>query len=381
MNKTPSDETEKLFKLARDKSVAGRTALVATVSDLFFGHEDVLSEKERTLMTEILNQLLHDVEMTVRRELAERLADQEEAPRDLIITLANDEIDVARPILLKSSVLRDAELIEIIQHRTHEHQLTVAMREGIGEDVSEILVETGDEDVISALLENPAASISQGTMEYLAEESQRVDRYQKPLLSRGDLGPDLAKKMYWWVSAALRSHIMENFDIDPGELDATIEDSVGEAMTHLEEDRDESSKPFRLARELADKGEITPKMLIQILRQGEIMLFEALLVELTGLRLTLVRRIIFESGGEGLAIACKAAGFEKPDFASIFLLCRKARPGDKIVDPKELSHVLKFYDKISLDAAESVLQRMSLDPGYLDSLRRIGEGGDKKGED
>jgi hypothetical protein len=59
------------------------------------------------------------------------------------------------------------------------------------------------------------------------------------------------------------------------------------------------------------------------------MLFEALLVELIGLWLTLMRRIIFESGGEELSIAHKPAGFEKPDFASIFLLCCKAHPGDR----------------------------------------------------
>jgi uncharacterized protein (DUF2336 family) len=72
MSKSLSDETEKLFELARDKSVAGRTALGANVSDLSSGHEKALSERERTLMTEILNQLFHDAKMTMRRELADK---------------------------------------------------------------------------------------------------------------------------------------------------------------------------------------------------------------------------------------------------------------------------------------------------------------------
>jgi len=74
MSKSLSDETEKLFELARDKSVAGRTALVATVSDLFFGQEKVLSEREQTLMMEIPNQFLRAVKMMVRRELAGKKA-------------------------------------------------------------------------------------------------------------------------------------------------------------------------------------------------------------------------------------------------------------------------------------------------------------------
>jgi len=51
------------------------------------------------------------------------------------------------------------------------------------------------------------------------------------------------------------------------------------------------------------------------------------------------------------------------------------------VDPGELLHVPKLYDKISLDAAEGVLQRMALDPRYLVSLHRFSEPGDHKGKD
>src|SRR4051812_5812834 len=108
-------ETQKLFDLAHDRSVAGRKALMATVTDLFFEQGGTLSDRERTLMTEILRQLIHDVEMCVRRALAERLARQPAAPRELVTALANDQIEVAHPILLHSEVLQDIELIEIVQ--------------------------------------------------------------------------------------------------------------------------------------------------------------------------------------------------------------------------------------------------------------------------
>ena len=35
------------------------------------------------------------------------------------------------------------------------------------------------------------------TMAYPVEKSKRIDSYQNPLLHRPDLGPDLAKRMYW----------------------------------------------------------------------------------------------------------------------------------------------------------------------------------------
>ncbi|MHA1569732.1 MAG: DUF2336 domain-containing protein, partial [Alphaproteobacteria bacterium] len=130
--------TEKLahlLDLARNKTLAAREELVETVSDLFFDDHRILSDHERSLMTDILRQLIHDVEMAVRRKLADRLADQPNAPHELVLTLANDEIEVAHPILLNSEVLHDVELIEIVRHRTLEHQLAIAMRRGVDEPV------------------------------------------------------------------------------------------------------------------------------------------------------------------------------------------------------------------------------------------------------
>jgi uncharacterized protein (DUF2336 family) len=118
-------------------------------------------------MTDILNKLVTEFETELRQQLAERLSDSKSAPRNLVLALANDEIVVARPILLKSGVLRDPELIEIIHHRTLEHQLAIAMRTSVSEVVSDALVETGNTDVVKTLLQNPNARITEATMAYL----------------------------------------------------------------------------------------------------------------------------------------------------------------------------------------------------------------------
>jgi hypothetical protein len=80
---------------------------------------------------------------------------------------------------------------------------------------------------------------------------------------------------------------------------------------------------------------------------------------------------VFEPGGEGLAIACRAVDISKVDFASIFLLSRSARPGDKIVDPSELTRVLDLYDRIKLDTAHKVVEHWRLDPDYLFALKQL----------
>ena len=369
MSQDNEHDVRQLLDLARDKSDTGRTRLVQIVGDLFFDEGSVLSERECALMTDILRRLIHEVEMTVRKSLAERLAGEAGAPPDLIKTLANDEIEVAHSILLKSEVLQDIELIEIIQHRTQEHQLTIAMRSTVSEAVSDALVGTGDATVIQTLIGNPTARISDTTMENLVAESETEEAYHHPLLNRPEFSPHLAKRMYWWVSAALRSHIVENFNIDPAELDRQIEGTIKDILPH------DDAGPAKVA---GDRGEneadfdgITPQLLLQNLRMGEVAMFESLFAQLTGLRSKLVRRFIFEPGGEGLAIACKSVSMSKPDFGSIFLLSRSARPGDKKVDPNEVTTALTFYDHIKPETARKVVARWKLDPDYLYAIKQV----------
>ena len=287
------------------------------------------------------------------------------------MALANDEIEVADPILTESAVLQDIELIEVIAHRSMKHQLAISIRESVSETVSGALIETGDVDVIKSLLENASAAISHTTMEYLVEESQRVDAYRNPLVHRHDLSPALAKRLYWWVSAALRKHILETYKIDPTELVETIEGAVADLMEEENVDAPSKRQSAELAEQIAAAGKITPGLLIQTLRQGEITLFVDLFARLTGLDTVVVRRSIFEPGGEGLAIACKAVGIEKPDFASIFLLSRSARPGDKVVDPSELLAVISLFNRIQPYSAIKVLRRWRLDPNFLFALKQL----------
>ena len=370
-----------LLDLARDKSVDGKSQLVQIVGDLFFEEERVLNERERDLMTDILRQLVQDVEISVRKALADRMAEDSDAPVDLINILANDDLDVAHNILLNSEVLQDLELIEIIQHQTFEHQLTIAMRDKVSEAVSDALVETGNTKVIKTLVENETAQISDDTIETIVNVSKTEEPLQEPLLNRPDLSPHLAKRMYWWVSAALRKHIVEQYQIDPTELDqkieSTIKDLLGEpepAGGSGEIDTRSLEQASHLAQKLADKKAITPQVLLQTLRKGEVRMFEGMFTQLTGLRHNLVRRLMFEPGGEGLAIACKAIGMAKPDFGSLFLLSRSARPGDKVVDPREVSRVMTFFDRLRLDTAIKVVGRWKLDPNYLFALKQV-EGG------
>jgi len=364
-------DVDALLRLARDKSLSSRTKLADIIGDLFFGTNDTLTDAEQSIMSDILRQLVQDVEISVRKHLAIQLSNQPDAPYELVIALANDDSEVAYPLLLRSRVLRDQDLISIIHHRTLEHQLAIAMRDTVSAPVSAALVETCKETVIKRLLENHNAVIARDTMAHLVEQSRRLDSLQRPLVQRRDLPNDLAEKMYWWVSAALRTHIVENFDVDPTEIDAAMELTVGTALGAQAAEDQPVSATDRIARHLANREGADGDLLLQLLREGEIALFERVLERQTGLRRQLLQRLLYEPGGEGLAIVTRALRFDKNTFREILTATRKARVGLNGRDAEECAFALQFYDQLEVDAARDMLSRWRRNPNYLDLLRQL----------
>ena len=364
-------DSEYLFRLARQKSEDGRTALAATISDLFDSRGQRLTDRERNLMFDILRNIVREVEQKVRRTLSERMSSFGDAPQELITILANDSIDVAYPVLTKSRVLQDAHLVEIIRNRTLEHQLAVAVRENVSEKVSDALVETGHEGVVRTLLKNPNARISQTTMEYVVKQSQRIDSFQEPLLHRRDLSPDLAEKMFLWVSAALRQYILNNFELDQAAIDNLLEQVAFEEIGQSKLDSRDDNSANELSEQLDSEGLLEPNMLLTSLRDGEVPLFVSMFCRMTKLRETLAMRILFEPGGEGLAIACKAIGITRVTFAEIFTLTRKARSEGDAVRKKDIDRVLSLYSDMTQDAASSVLRQWQRNTDYLAAIRQM----------
>ncbi len=174
-------DLEHLLRLERDKPADRRSDLSKAVSDLFAGEWEALSDKERATMQTILHQLIRDAEPSVRRLMGDKLADIPTAPHDLIKTLANDDIEVADPVLKKSTVLQDVDLIEVIRNRTMGHQQAIAVRRHVSEQVSGALVAAGHESVITMLFSNDNAQISMATLEYVVVKAWATTLYpQQP---------------------------------------------------------------------------------------------------------------------------------------------------------------------------------------------------------
>ncbi|MDG1994867.1 MAG: DUF2336 domain-containing protein [Emcibacteraceae bacterium] len=345
-----------LLKLAQDSSKGSKKVLMENITDMFLSPEGRLNEHERVLMNDIMMKLLKTVEKTIRKNLSEKLAEADGVSIELVTMLANDHIEVASPVLEKSKILQDEDLIETIRNRTDSHRLSIAIRDFVSEDVSGELIEHGNEDVIEALIKNDNADISKASLDYLVQESRSVDRFQEPLVNRSDLSFEMAHKMYWWVSAALRRQIVADYDIDGSMLDDALEDATKEIISGHNAEDGVMQKAILLCKTMDNQRSLNFDFVITSLRQQKINVAVAAIAQLSGLGVKIVWRIIREKNDEGLTVVSKAIGLEKSQFSTMFLLVLQVNSGPKARSTSILNTMLHLYDKIKPDNARAAVK-------------------------
>ncbi|MEQ9642931.1 MAG: DUF2336 domain-containing protein [Alphaproteobacteria bacterium] len=351
----PHHHLEKLVNLASEPSTDKRRELLEEVTDMFLEQPAAHSDRETELFGEVMGKVAYQVEMQVRQKLAQRLAQVDESPRDLIVALANDEIDVAGPILRHSGVLHDEDLIAVAKNKGQGHLLAVSQREVVSEAVSEVLVNRGDDEVLVTLAKNAGAEFSRETMSALVEKSEHIEDLHRPLVERHDLPPDLMHNMFWWVSSALREYIATRDDVDESILEDVLDETRADLESQIKANEEDLLRAARRVRKMHRAGQLNEIALVQFLRQKEIPNFIVAFALLCDVDMQTGRRILFDPGHEGLAIACKATGFDRTTFSAIVLLGDEN--GEKRThSAKAVNNLMKLFDRMPADAAKRTMR-------------------------
>ncbi|MEK7246781.1 MAG: DUF2336 domain-containing protein, partial [Pseudomonadota bacterium] len=323
---SPQVDAEALQALARQATTASRSELAQSVVVLFDRPAETLSPEARAMAYDILHSIVRDIEMATRQEISRRLAERDDAPHDLIRFLANDTIEVAYPILVKSDALDDTDLIEVIRTRTLEHSLAVATRSALTRAVTDALVMTDAEDVIVAVLKNPGAAFTPGTMVRLVDKAQKVRAIREPLVMRREMNPELALRLFLLVSSVLREYILSHFDFDRNAVNQLCDQIMLDEIEHFTgagTNKGEASK--KIAALAKSQGKLTPEMLILALREGDVNAFLSVFGRMAELKSHMIDRLLFDPTGKGLAVGCKGVGVGKIAFVSLFTLGQKIR--------------------------------------------------------
>lgn len=350
---------EKIYDMARDKSPQARRDLMQVVCSILQAR---VSVRESELVADVLIELLRQAERDLRMALSIRLSAMEDVPLRLVLQLANDEIDIARPILRDSPVLGEFDLVYIIKSKGAEYWQAIAQRKQLTSLVMDTLVETKDFATALAMLQNNSIELSEHVMLALSDLARGSDVLSAPLLRRKEITKDIIDSMYMVVGESLKEYIREHHSTMSVALvnavDKTVQSFVLESEGDAHQavpDRHADNEIVR-AKDMMSAGKLDVNVMIETLRMSQLKVFKAQLSVFSGMNYAYIDDLIRQTTGQKLALVCKAHDINKADFVSIFLLTAKARDFGRLADVRDITKAIAYYERVTKPLAQAILQ-------------------------
>lgn len=299
-----------------------------------------------SLAQELVRAVVREIETPIRLEIAKRLSRETAISREIVKILANDQIEVAWPILESCANLHDEDLVEISINQSPRHRLAIAQRKAFNELVSAALVCFSERDIVEAVLRNPGAKISRATFEQICALAKRHPELQDPLVRRPDLPLLVAFGMLEWVVEALQVFL---YDRIGGEPDA-LKRIVGEAIDapSLADVLDNGVR--RLIENFVGKiGRISGEDIVEMmggLPAQRLDLKILLASDHTFEPLRSMRDTVLAGNGGRFATICRAADMSKPVFEGMFqhlFMSRAGGDGCSLTDSGDLLSATRVF--------------------------------------
>lgn len=290
---------EDVEKLLANPSAEARADAAAKVAGEVA--DGALSKNERVIAEEIFRVMVKDVEVLVRETLSKSILNIPDVSSDIARTLAMDKSDsVALPILEFSKVLTDEDLVEIIDSCDPNRHLAIARREEVSENVSEALVEKGDEEAVVTLVSNQGAQFGDTTYGKVVDKFGESERVQYNLVRRESLPLVVAERLVEKVSSNIKEYLVTHHELSPEIASDLLLDSRERAMVRLLSDGTNRPDVEELVSQMAANGRLSASLILRALCTGDLTFFEAALAHKAGIPLSNARVLIHDDGDLGL---------------------------------------------------------------------------------
>ncbi len=274
-------------------------------------HSD-LSPDDRAAAEGAMTMLLDDPSPLVRLALADVFASSQAAPPVIVYALAADQPEIAAPILERSPLLRDADLVDLAATAHPQSQAAIASRFLLPCAVAAAIAEVGAAHACLALLENPGAEIAPFSIDRIVERFGHLAPIRENLLVRDDLPATTRQALLAKLSQTLAGFVSARHWMPQDHAQYAAREACEKATIALAAETREA-EIGALVSHLRESGQLTAGLILRAILSGNIVLFEEALAELSGLPLDNVSSYIHDRSVSGFQALYRKAGL--PDAA------------------------------------------------------------------
>jgi uncharacterized protein (DUF2336 family) len=329
-----------------------RKRILERVADLFAAGSRGYSSQQIALFDDVLQKLCSDIEVKARARLARRLAHIDNAPPQLIRSLAfDDAIAVAQSVLIHAQQLSDADLVENATTKSQDQLFAIAQRLRLSERVTDVLVERGNRKVIHKVAANTGARFSLAGYDKLSHRARRDRKLTLALARRRDLPRQYFLKLLETASASVRAKL----EAANPEAGAAIRDTVDEVATGLQQEVRKTSQRFANALRDANRSfNAQPFTEANVHAPAHAQEFTRTVIALAKLGrfpVDLVERALIDKGEDMILILGKAAGCSWITVKELLLMY----VAERNPQPDELTRTFDRYTKLTQEAARQIV--------------------------
>jgi uncharacterized protein (DUF2336 family) len=262
----------------------------------------------RAEVESVLTCILDDAAISVRCAIAEAFAASAEAPHAIVLSLAQDAPDVAEPILRRSPLLADAELVDLVALGGQRVQTAIANRSTVSAPLAAAIAEVGTAGACAALAGNPGARLTFSGAARIATRHGGDGAVRDALIARADLGPELRAVLMHSVADALSSFVTGCGWLRADRARKAADEACERGAIAIAAGAPDA-RAFVL--HLAAHGQFSPSLALRALLSRDLVLFEAALTALSGQSPRRVAGFVRDFEGRGFAAVFAEAGFPK----------------------------------------------------------------------
>jgi uncharacterized protein (DUF2336 family) len=344
---------DQLEGIMASKDVSRRADILKKVTDLFVLGSGRFSDEQVELFDQVMARLLENIERTARAQFGSRIARLSDAPRNVVRVLASDAaIEVAGPVLQHCERLDEDVLVENARFQSQQHLLAISGRKILVEVVTDILVERGNQLVVSSTARNGGARFSEFGISTLVRKACDDGDLALCVWSRPDISRQNLVKLFVDASEAVQRQLVQADPKRAELIKSMVARATDEIQTKARAGSSDFARALAYASELHAAGGLGEAQLLEFTNEGSFDKVVAALSLMCDVPVGLVERAFVQNQTEQILVLARAIEISWVTTVTLLLMHAGVNGSSR----QQLDHCFTNFSRLQPKMAQTALQ-------------------------